>query len=172
MTRRDFLRAGGLALAGLTVAPPLHRHLWARRGEVVEIAMRSDAAGGEVWFDPLGVLIDPGQTVRWIVVENVHTTTAYHPANGVRQLRIPPAGQPWDSGYLVNPGEMFETQLTAEGVYDYLCIPHEAAGMVGRIVVGDPQRSPAPAFDARLPAAARRAFPSVGRIMTEKRVRR
>jgi hypothetical protein len=29
-----------------------------------------------------------------------------------------------------------------EGVYDYFCKPHEAAGMVGRIVVGNPGSGP------------------------------
>ncbi|MDA7965440.1 plastocyanin/azurin family copper-binding protein, partial [Ruegeria sp.] len=28
--------------------------------------------------------------------------------------------------------------LTIPGVYDYYCLPHEAAAMVGRIVVGTP----------------------------------
>ena len=36
--------------------------------------------------------------------------------------------------------------FTVEGVYDYYCVPHEHAGMVGRIVVGTPaagrRRSP------------------------------
>ena len=36
------------------------------------------------------------------------------------------------------PGESFEVELTEPGVYDYFCIPHEHAGMVGRIVVGGP----------------------------------
>ena len=34
------------------------------------------------------------------------------------------------------PGEAFEVMLTEPGVYDYYCVPHEHAGMVGRIVVG------------------------------------
>ena len=36
------------------------------------------------------------------------------------------------------PGESFAVELTEPGVYDYYCIPHEHAGMVGRIVVGGP----------------------------------
>ncbi len=133
--------------------------------------MRSDVAGGDVWFDPVGVAIQPGQTVRWVVRENVHTATAYHPDNAGRPLRIPPAAQPWDSGYLVNPGDAFEIRLTEEGVYDYCCIPHEAAGMVGRIVVGDPGASPAPPPDG-LPAAVREALPSVEHIVRMGTLRR
>src|SRR3546814_16953177 len=75
-------------------------------------------------------------TVRWINVANVHTTTAYHPNNANHALRIPEGAAPWDSDYLVNPGDTFAVTLTVEGVYDYYCAPHEPAGMVGRIIVG------------------------------------
>ena len=40
-----------------------------------------------------------------------------------------------DVGMIVNKGDNFEVRLTVEGVYDYYCIPHEASGMVGRIIV-------------------------------------
>lgn len=36
---------------------------------------------------------------------------------------------------LVRAGETFELTLTEPGTYRYFCIPHEEAGMVGRIVV-------------------------------------
>jgi plastocyanin len=32
-----------------------------------------------VRFDPVGVLVSPGDTIRWIVDQNVRTTTACHP---------------------------------------------------------------------------------------------
>ena len=100
--------------------------------------MKSDTEGSDVWFDPIGVWVEPGQTVRWIVDANVHTTTAYHPKNDGHSLRIPEGATPWDSGFLVNPGDRYDVTLTVPGVYDYFCQPHEAAGMVGRIVVGKP----------------------------------
>jgi plastocyanin len=78
LTRRAFLQAGGLLLAGLAVPAR------GRGASTVEIRMRSDAQGARVWFDPVGVLIEPGQHVKWIVDTPgaVHTTTAYHPKNG------------------------------------------------------------------------------------------
>lgn len=36
---------------------------------------------------------------------------------------------------LVKSGDTFEVTLSAPGTYRYFCIPHEEAGMVGRIVV-------------------------------------
>ena len=40
--------------------------------------MRSDPDGAHVGFDPIGLKMAPGTTVRWLVEANVHTTTAYH----------------------------------------------------------------------------------------------
>jgi plastocyanin len=178
LTRRGFLSAGGLALAGLA-APGV-----ARSAPVVEIRMRSDEHGAHAWFDPVGVLIRPGQTVRWIMDSpgNPHTATAYHPNNAKHSLRIPETATPWDSGFLLNPGDRFELQLVAEGVYDYFCLPHEAAGMVGRIIVGRPGGPGALSVDyfvgrpgtaewLRVPPDAARAFPSVPAIMAQKVVR-
>src|SRR5215218_8108873 len=163
-SRRLLLAGGGLALA----APALRR---ASAAAAAEIRMRSDPEGAQVGFDPIGLRVAPGTTVRWVVEANVHTATAYHPANGGHPLRIPEHAAPWDSDYLVEPGEVFEVTLTAEGVYDYFCTPHEAAGMVGRIVVGRPGGPGATSPGQGVPPAARAAFPSVQRIMAEGIVR-
>lgn len=173
LTRREFMAAGGLTLAGLAVPQRLSA------AGLVEIYMRSDPEGAEVWFDPIGVHIMPWQTVRWIVKENVHTTTAYHPKNDLHSLRIPEGAAPWDSGFLVNPGAHFDVTLTVEGVYDYYCMPHEAAGMVGRLVVGrpgGPGTLPFAYFKGKpgtenwkpVPPAAQKVFPSVELILKEK----
>ena len=154
IARRTVLRAGGwtagLALLGfplpLSAAP------------VVEIRMRGNRDGSRVWFDPIGVLVEPGQTLRWINADpgNAHTSTAFHPANGGRPLRIPPGATPWNSDYLL-PEQSFDLRLTTEGTYDYFCMPHEEAGMVGRIVVGRPDAGRAP---ASLPDAALALLPA------------
>ncbi|HEU4647457.1 MAG TPA: plastocyanin/azurin family copper-binding protein [Gemmatimonadales bacterium] len=182
-TRRGFLQAGGAVLAGLALPP------WWRAprpfapvveiASVVEIAMRSDPLGSKVWFDPVGILVEPGTTIRWVVRENVHTTTAYHPKNGHHSLRIPEGAEPWDSGFLVNPGDHFAVTLTVPGVYDFFCMPHEAAGMVGRVVVGKSGGPGALPFDyfkgkasaadwLAIPEAAQQMFPGVDRILRER----
>src|SRR5437773_12559720 len=74
-SRRDFLKAGGMVLAGFELLPNV---LLRSPNAVEEIEMRSDTAGSHVWFDPIGLYVDPGVTVRWIARENVHTATAYH----------------------------------------------------------------------------------------------
>jgi plastocyanin len=179
LRRRSVLRAGGLVLAGLAVSAALRP---VRAGGIVEIRLRSDRLGTKVWFDPIGLLIEPGQTVRWVNESNVHTSTAYHPDNDGHPLRIPKAAEPWNSGYLVEPGDRFEVTLTVPGVYDYFCAPHEAAGMVGRIIVSEPSGPGALPFDSfqgdpaaqqwhPVPKAAQAAFPSIEAIMNERVVR-
>ena len=187
-SRREFLQTGGLALVGLGLAPNRRATVAALLGarlrstgalEVIE--MRSDALGSRVWFDPIGLYLEPGATVRWIVRENVHTTTAYHPQNDHHPLRIPERAVAWDSGFLVHPGDYFDVTLKVPGVYDYYCMPHEAVGMVGRIVVGQPLGPGAEPFDywvgrpstdgwRHVPEAARQTFPSVAQILHERRV--
>lgn len=169
LTRRTALRAGGLLLAGLA-APPIVRAIGA--AAAVEIRMRATADGSDVWFDPVGIFVERGQTVRWIVEHDVHTTTAYHPRNDNHPLRIPEGAEPWDSGFLMDVGSRFEITPMVEGVYDYYCAPHEIAGMVGRLVVGRAVGPGTRPLQAAIPEAARRAFPAPERIVAERIVRR
>lgn len=152
-------------------------------GHTVEVKMTMSADGGEVYFDPVGIHIAPGDTVRWIQVSNYHSVTAYAPSNDNHEKRIPDGAKPWDSGVLVAQypvkGSTFSHTFTVEGVYDYFCIPHEAAGMVGRIVVGKAGDGPgtrafgyAPQMKWKpVPAAAQARFPPVAEILARGRVR-
>ena len=173
VTRRRVIEVGGGVIAALLVKPGA-----ATAANVVEIVMQGDADGSHVWFDPLGIHIQPGQTVRWTNRDagNSHTATAYHPRVLERPRRIPRAAKPWDSDYLL-PDQSFSTIFVQEGVYDYYCVPHEHAGMVGRIVVGkvktaDVSDAPRAAGLIPLPAAALAAFPSVEEILAKGMVRR
>lgn len=144
----------------------------AGNGGLVEIRMRSDALGAQVWFDPIGIQIASGTTVRWVLEAGAHSATAYHPANANHAPRIPPGALPWDSGVLTRPGQTFDLRLDAPGVYDYFCLPHELAGMVGRILVvaggGEESdlREPAAASERfrPVPAVALAAFPAIEEI--------
>jgi plastocyanin len=169
VSRRTILRLGGGVAAALAIAP-----FGCFADDAVEIAMQGREDGSKVWFDPIGLLIRPGQTVRWTNRNpgNSHTTTAYNPANFGRPLRMPKAAKPWNSDFLL-PNESFTVTFTVEGVYDYYCIPHEHAGMVGRIVVGKPGADDwtkdGDAGD--LPEVALKAFPAVEEIVSKGAVR-
>jgi plastocyanin len=163
LSRRKLLHLGGGFAAALSLPAA------AGAGDVVDIVMQGRDDGSKVWFDPIGLLIKPGQTVRWTNrnAGNSHTTTAYNPENFGRPLRMPEAAKPWNSDFLL-PNESFEVTFTVEGVYDYYCIPHEHAGMVGRIIVGAPGQGgwmAAADADGDLPEVALKAFPSVAEIL-------
>lgn len=135
------------------------------------------APAGDAYFDPAGVRIAPGDTVRWVQMSGFHSITSYHPRNDNHELRIPESAEPWDSDILQaqspKPGATFEHAFTVQGVYDYFCKPHEMAGMVGRVVVGEPGNGPgtktfgyAPDEHWKpVPDVARKAFPPVAEIM-------
>lgn len=202
LTRRSFLVAGGLTLAGHLLPAGLRRRWEARDAialpranvappvdsaeseadkhePVAEIAMRSAEGGRRVWFEPVAVRLPPGGLVRWVLAEGVHTATAFHPDLGELPRGIPEGARPFDSGYLMEAGATFEARLKVEGVYDYFCRPHLAAGMVGRILVAAPDTDPetlaprgdwerADAASLGLPAGAveaLRALPSVAEIV-------
>ncbi|MEZ6012509.1 MAG: plastocyanin/azurin family copper-binding protein [Hyphomonas sp.] len=166
--RRQFLALGG----GLSAALLLPISLQTTR--VVTIEMRGTPRGERIWFSPQGLAVSPGTAVRFVNHDrgSGHTATAYHPANFDRLRRIPAAAEPWDTGFLM-PGESAEVVLTVPGVYDYYCVPHEMAAMVGRIVVGRPGdrgwQGPAPATDDVSPEVLA-ALPSVDQVLTRGRV--
>lgn len=63
--------------------------------------------------------------------------------------------------------------LEVPGVYDYYCLPHEMAGMVGRVVIGRPSDAGwqgAAQHTGDLPEAALRAFPAVEAILDHGRI--
>ena len=160
------------SLIGKTIAAPKN-HI---------IKMESNEDGAKVWFDPIGLFIKPGDSVKWIIKNNVHTVTSYHPDNENHALRMPHEAKSWNSGYLVEPGDSFEITLDVPGVYDYYCEPHEEAGMVGRIVVGQISGPGAQSFDyfkktipatnwQTVPDEARAMFPEARMVMDQKIVR-
>lgn len=87
---------------------------------------------GRYVFEPAALLVQPGDTVRWVCAGGCpHTVTAY--ATGV------PAGGPvWDSGPLAQ-GEIYELTIppdAPEGTYPYACTLHEGLGHLGLLGIG------------------------------------
>tara|TARA_R110002073_G_scaffold105115_4_gene237787 strand:- start:2537 stop:3052 length:516 start_codon:yes stop_codon:yes gene_type:complete len=168
LTRRTVLVFGGGAIATLATAS----QALARQVEVIE--MRGSPRGEQIWFSPHGLAVTAGTVVRFVNRDpgNSHTATAYHPDFFGRERRIPAAATPWDSGFLL-PDESYEVTLDAPGVYDFYCIPHEMAAMVGRIVVGRPSDAgwEGPSSDASdIEPEALAALPSVSSILVRHRV--
>lgn len=100
---------------------------------VVEVTMTD-----QVEFEPSTVTIKPGQTVEWTNPSRlVHTVTADPEKAANREhVQLPGEAETFDSG-VIRPAETYRQTFTVPGSYRYFCIPHEAAGMVGEIVVED-----------------------------------
>lgn len=97
-------------------------------------------AGGEdateFYFEPVGLYIQPGDTVRFLGVTPHHTVTAYHAQHG-KSHRVPEGVPPFSSP-VIPATESWEYTFDTPGTYDLWCGPHEAWGMAMRIVVGEP----------------------------------
>lgn len=93
----------------------------------------------DLYFDPVGLYVEPGETVSFELVSGVHGATAYHPANEAAFDRRVPDGAPaWDTGVFDTEGAFRNVTFETPGTHDYYCQPHKQLGMIGRIVVGEP----------------------------------
>lgn len=169
-------RAGKAVLTACFAAAAVFAQVAPAAAATIEVKLVQTPAG-DTYFDPAGVHIAVGDTVRWVQISGFHSVTSYHPGNDNHELRIPASAQPWDSDILLadypQRGATFEHTFSVPGVYDYFCKPHEMAGMVGRIVVGEAGNGPgtkpfgyAPDKHWKaVPEAARKALPSVAEIV-------
>lgn len=120
----------GFPAASADVEPPVEPDHEIR----VMIRPREDAPLPEFFFDPVGLRVEPGDTVKWNFVTGHHTVSAYHPGFGFRR-RVPDCVPPYSSPVMPQGGYWLYT-FERPGVYDYHCGPHELFGHVGRIVCG------------------------------------
>jgi plastocyanin len=97
--------------------------------------MREDRPNPEFFFDPTGVCVEPGDTVRFSMVSPFHNVMAYHPGFG--QARRVPENVPPISSPLFAEGAYWLYTFDEPGVYDLYCGPHAFLGMVVRVVAGE-----------------------------------
>lgn len=85
-----------------------------------------------------------GDTVVWgNDGSRTHTVTAYESGIPSEAAYFASGGydsedaalDAWPGGGAIDPGETYEHTFETPGEYQYYCIPHEAAGMVGTVVV-------------------------------------
>ncbi len=124
-----FAAAGsGLALALAALAGPT------MAGGPAAVVEMTDA----LTFEPRRVEIAAGETVLWRNESVlVHTVTA-DPEVAAKpgDVRLPRGAEAFDSGD-VEPGGGYRRTFETPGNYRYFCVPHEAAGMVGELVVSE-----------------------------------
>lgn len=81
------------------------------------------------FFSPSSITnVAVGDTMRWVWVSGVHTTTS---------TTIPAGAATWDSP-MTSTNTVFEYKVTVAGTYNYKCTPHAAMGMIGSFVASAP----------------------------------
>ena len=102
----------------------------------VQMLFQEGKNGPELYFEPVGLHIQPGDTVRFVAATPHHNVVAYHAQQGKSQ-RVPEGVPPFSSRTLP-VGDTWNYTFDVEGTYDLWCAPHELTGMAMRIVVGEP----------------------------------
>jgi plastocyanin len=137
MNRRDVLATvGGAAVAGLAGCTALGSQC---SSEAYDVGM------GDSVFEPETITVSVGDTVRWLNNSGRgHTVTAYDSdlpdgaaffASGGFDSTAA-AREGWQAGEgRIDVCETYEHTFETAGEFPYLCIPHEAAGMIGTVVV-------------------------------------
>ncbi len=74
-------------------------------------------------FTPASLNANVGDTVKWVWVSGIHTTTS---------TTIPSGAVSWDAPLDVN-NTSYTYVITQPGHYDYICFFHQTFGMVGEI---------------------------------------
>jgi len=92
----------------------------------VTVQVGAQANGGAYGFSPAAVHVDNGTTVKFEWTGEGGTHNVISDGDG-----------PLDSGSAVDTsGVEYEYTFEEDGIYKYYCVPHEALGMKGAIVVG------------------------------------
>lgn len=110
------------------------------------VTMRTE--GHEQHFAPHVTWVEVGGTVTWENESGQHNAVAYHPDNHDKPRRMPEAAEAWETALLDDEGATASHTFETAGVYDYYCAPHESAGMVGTVIVGEPDAHEQPGLEA------------------------
>ncbi|WP_254538674.1 halocyanin domain-containing protein [Halomarina litorea] len=96
-----------------------------KRGESsVTITVGAPGNGGDFAFEPAAVRVDPDATVVW----------EWTGKGGVHNVRA--TDETYESEMLSDVGATFERAFSSEGISLYSCLPHEAMGMKGAVIIG------------------------------------
>lgn len=149
MKRREFFTrvgAAGVATTGATGVAAAKSGSGSSSGPRKGSGTKSDpyvvhmVGKSNVYFNPVGLYVNKGDYVKWVIKSGGHSTTSYSKGNPTESAGqfIPKGAKGWNSGVLNKKGASFTHQFTVKGTYDYYCIPHKTLGMVARIVCGSP----------------------------------
>ncbi len=139
-------------------APVSRRRVLAALGTAATVGVAGCGGGGAsaqdeydvgmtaVAFDPTEITVSVGDTVVWANTSSRgHTVTAYDSgipddaaffaSGGYESTAAARDAFGSELGGLIESGDTWSHTFEVAGEYEYLCIPHEASGMVGTVVV-------------------------------------
>jgi plastocyanin len=133
--------AVAFAAAAFTPVPP---RTAARPPRTVHVEMMQQ--GSRYMFRPNGIRIQPGDIVEFENISGGPHNVQFYPNRipaGAREFlnRAMPQRQGDLAGpFLTQPHQKYTINFTGapEGTYDFYCLPHQALGMKGTIIVGHP----------------------------------
>jgi plastocyanin len=116
---------------GSSAAPQGAATASAAEDAAVEVTMSN-----QLRFSPAVVHVKVGQTVRWRNASDLIHTVTLDPSLATNKdwVKMPAGAKTFNSGN-IKPGATFAHTFTVPGEYQYFCIPHAPAGMVGRVIV-------------------------------------
>ncbi len=118
-------------MAGLAVGAMWGATAPAAAQETVVVEMTQDLK-----FQPETVTISVGDTVEWRNTSNLPHTATFDPekASDADNVVLAEGVDPFGFGNL-SSGENFSHTFETPGRYQYVCLPHEMAGMIGELIV-------------------------------------
>jgi pseudoazurin len=146
LTRRQNLALMGAA-AGAAALPGASRAQEGGTVHVVEMLTRDPETGENQVFKPALLEVQPGDTVRFVPEQPGHNSQS-------NDDLIPEGGETWEGRI----NQEVEVTLETEGTYPYYCLPHQTAGMVGLILVGDFTTNYEEAKEGRFRGRARQRY--------------
>lgn len=99
-------------------------------------------AQGQYKFEPAQITVKAGDAVKWVMVSGGPHNVAFQnvaDAAAKQQLlaNMPNQASELSSPMFMNPGEEYTVSFAGvpAGTYDYVCTPHLALGMTGKVTV-------------------------------------
>ena len=111
-------------------------------GRTVRVEMRQQ--GTRYVFQPAGLRIQPGDIVEFVNVSGGPHNVQFYPnripagaRDGLNRAMAQRMGD-LASPFLTQPNQTYRVNFTGalQGTYDFYCMPHQAMGMKGTIIVG------------------------------------
>ena len=123
ITRRDGLKMlGATALASVPFKALADGHTT----HMVEMLNKEPDGRERQVFNPPVIKIAEGDAVNFVSTDRGHNSAS-------NSDMLPEGAEEWKGGI----NEDIEVTFTVPGVYGYYCTPHQSAGMVGLVLVGD-----------------------------------